>query len=276
MRSRRLLVLIFGIGVLYGVWLLASRQAQVPNGPQDRDVAVVTQPPAEVAVAPALLPRDKIEVETQSHLPWSEEAMALEPRDEFLQPVRAVPFLHHMLNASSSSDLPSKGRQFYYGIQWQEIVDGLPGESLKAEARQRSAELQSAIREYVEAARDFEVEHWRQRYEDFHAAVESGHYVIVDYEPNSPDSERIAQNEAAMESLRLGRMNHDFLYITATSRRTDGQRGPANAIIYVTRSTHPKSLKLLDELRRLRTVARDVVWSRLGVAAQPGVPVDGR
>jgi MoxR-like ATPase len=37
-----------------------------------------------------------------------------------------------------------------------------------------------------------------------------------------------------------------------------------------------ETIKLLDELRRLRTVARDVVWSRLGVAAQPGVPVDGR
>ena len=34
--------------------------------------------------------------------------------------------------------------------------------------------------------------------------------------------------------------------------------------------------ELLDELRRLRTVARDVVWARLGVAAQPGVPFDGK
>jgi len=71
-------------------------------------------------------------------------------------------------------------------------------------------------------------------------------------------------------------MNYDFLYTTATSRQRNGGRGPANAIIYVTRSTYPKSLELLDELRRLRTVARDVVWARLGVAAQPGVPFDGK
>ena len=172
-----------------------------------------------------------------------------------------------MLSNSEPNSRPIKGEVAYDGIKLEEIVDGLPSDQLKAEARQRISELREAIQDYVRAAKEFETEHWRQRFLDFHAAVESGHYVVVEYEQGSSDEVWVKQNEAALESLRLGRMNHDCLYITSTSRQKNDQRGPANAIIYVTRSTYPKSLELLDELRRLRTVARDVVWARLGVAA---------
>ena len=275
MLARVLLMVILGLGALYGVWLLALREAQVPVGPRDRSVEVAKESPPEVEMAPPVLARKAVDDQI-NQLPWSEEAMALEPRDEFYHPVRHVPFLHDMLNTSESNSPCVKGQLAYYGIKWEEIVDGLPGEALKAEARHRSVELREAIEGFVKAAKEFEVLHWRQRFADFHAATESGHYVIIEYEPDSADDARGKQNEAALESLRLGRMNHDFLCINSTSRRKDDQRGPANAIIYVTRSTHPKSLELLDELRRLRTVARDVVWSRLGVAAQPTVPVDGK
>ena len=276
MRSRWLVRGLILICIAYGVSAFAFRDAAAPGLSLDASVDAPLFPPPGVAMATPEEMRSEVEVPALPRLPWSKEVMALEARDEFYNPIRTVPFLHHLLNNAEANNRCIKGESSFYGVDLEEIFDRLPSDQLKVEARQRSAELRGLIQESAQAAKDLEIEHWRQRFFDLHSAVESGHYVIIDYEPGSDDTVRGEQNAAALESLRLGRMNHDFLYITSTSRQKNDQRGPANAIIYVTRSTYPKSLELLDELRRLRTVARDVVWARLGVAAQPGVPFDGK
>lgn len=276
MNARPPLLALLVLGSLFVLWFATREDSHPQPLANAGDSSPVEQSEPAREVVAQMSPRHEVEVGQASALPWSKEAMALEARDEFYNPIRTVPFLHHMLNNSESNSRSIKGEVAHYGVQLEEIVDGLPSDQLKAEARQRTAELREAIQEYARAAKEVEIQHWQQRFSDFHAAVEAGHYVVVEYEQGSSDEARVKQNEAALESLRLGRMNHDFLYITSTSRKKNDQRGPANAIIYVTRSTHPKSLELLDELRRLRTVARDVVWSRLGVAAQPTVPVDGK
>ncbi len=276
MRSRWLVRGLILICIAYGVSAFAYRDAAAPGLPLDASVDAPLFPPPGFAMATPEEMRTEVEVSALPKLPWSKEAMALEPMDDSYRPVGVVPYLHHLLNSAEANNRSIKREYFHYGVDLDAIIDRLPSDQLRGEARQRSAELRGLIQESAQAAKDLESEHWRQRFFDLHSAVESGHYVIIDFEPGSDDTVRGKQNAAALESLCLGRMNYDFLYTTATSRQRNGGRGPANAIIYVTRSTYPKSLELLDELRRLRTVARDVVWARLGVAAQPGVPFDGK
>jgi hypothetical protein len=273
MRNRYVLWMMFALAAAFVTWTLASGEQSAPG--------VISSPMEGVAkkgpeVAFSNLARQPVLDPVDPKLPWSKEAMALEPMDDSYRPVGVVPYLHHLLNSAEANNRSIKREYFHYGVDLDVIIDRLPSDQLRGEARQRAAEFRELIQEYVHAAKDFEVEHWRQRFFDLHSAVESGHYVIVEYEPGSDDTVKGKQNAAALESLRLGRMNYDFVYTTASSRQKNGGRGPASAIIYVTRATYPKSLELLDELRRLRTVARDVVWARLGVAAQPGVPFDGK
>ncbi len=273
MRNRYVLWLMFALAAAVVAWTFASGEQSAPR--------VISSPMDDVAkegpeVAFANLARLPVLENVDSKLPWSKEAMDREPVDEHYWPLGVTAFLHRILNDGEASNSVIKREFFHYGVDLDAIIDRLPSDQLRGEARQRAAELRELIQEYVHAAKDFEVEHWRQRLFDLHSAVESGHYVIVEYEPGSDDKAKMKQNAAVLESLRLGRMNYDFVYTTTSSRQKSGGRGPASAIIYVNRSTYPKSLELLDELRRLRTVARDVVWARLGVAAQPGVPFDGK
>jgi len=134
--------------------------------------------------------RSEVEVPALPRLPWSKEVMALEARDEFYNPIRTVPFLHHLLNNAEANNRCIKGESSFYGVDLEEIFDRLPSDQLKVEARQRSAELRGLIQESAQAAKDLEIEHWRQRFFDLHSAVESGHYVIIDYEPGSDDTVR--------------------------------------------------------------------------------------
>jgi hypothetical protein len=273
MRNRYVLWLMFALAAAVVAWTFASGEQSAPrvdSSPMD-DVA---KEGPEVAFSH--LARQPVLDPVDSKLPWSKEAMDREPVDEHYWPLGVTAFLHRILNDGEASNSVIKREFFHYGVDLDDIIDRLPSDQLRGEARQRAAELRDLIQEYVHAAKDFEVEHWRQRFFDLHSAVESGHYVIVEYEPGSDDKVKAKQNAAVLESLRLGRMNYDFVYTTTSSRQKSGGRGPASAIIYVTRATYPKSFELLDELRRLRTVARDVVWARLGVAAQPGVPFDGK
>jgi hypothetical protein len=202
-------------------------------------------------------------------LPWSAEALAREPQDQFAMPVRHAPYLHKNLNMSEGTHVGVHGKQFFYGVRFDLIVQGLPSTALTGQARARESELRQLIASQIEAATALEPEYWRQRFLDYHHAVREGEFVIVEHGEGDADPVRRDRIDKALHGLRLGRMNLDFVYIVSSSRTVDDRACDASAIIYLRRQRYPKSFELLDELRRTSEHAQTTIRERLGVTEPP-------
>jgi hypothetical protein len=236
-----------------------------PRRQSGSDGSAAAAPPSRAPIEPdRILVADAFETEE----PWSDAALAREPKDQFAMPLRHVPFLHACLNRSATTDIGVSGKHAFYGIDVGQIISTLPVAARDA-ARGREAELGALVSEYKESARVVEMEQWRQRYQDYHLAVQAGRFTIVEHAADSSESERAQRNKATLDGLGLGQMNRDYVYIISTTRTQDDQKRPASAIIYLTRTAYPKTFEMLDELRRLREEAQRVLRARLGVFDLP-------
>lgn len=194
-----------------------------------------------------------------SALPWSPEELAKCPTDSRSHPLEQKPFLHTMMLWGGDGKNLRDGTSTFYQFDMDRFLLNLP-EGVRSTATNMRREL-------IEAARELEKEHWKSRYEAYHAAVEAGSYVIVDCD-GLPESEAAVKIAKAREALGLGELNRDYFYMVASARPPDGRpygTGRYSAIIYVRRSEFPRSFELLDEIARTMRAAEDAIRARLGV-----------
>jgi hypothetical protein len=201
--------------------------------------------------------------------PWDPKVIAKKPVDAWGQPSETEPYLHEMLNRTSFVDAAEKGELAAYGINFNLIFDNLP-EGIREQAKARSAEIAQLVAEHARAAKLLEVEHWRQRLLDYHRAIENHDYVVVRHVDGQSEEQTARNNIAALDALKLGKMNLDFFYICSS---TPSALGRASGLIYITRQKYPDSFESLQELSRISSDAQSVIRRHLGVTEPPPGPI---
>ncbi len=202
-------------------------------------------------------------------LPWDPKVLAKKPVDAWGQPSETQPYLHEMLNRTSFVDAAEKGELAAYGINFSLIFDNLP-EGMREQAKGRSAELAQLVAEHARAAKLLEVEHWRQRLLDYHRAIENQDYLVVRHVDGQSEEQISRNNIAALDALKLGKMNLDFFYICSSTPPAGGR---ASGLIYITRQKYPDSFESLQELSRISSDAQSVIRRHLGVTEPPPGPI---
>lgn len=196
-------------------------------------------------------------------VPWSAEALAACPKDEFRLPVTQKGFLHYTVG--NGDKLVDGGNNFYQFDLYRFLRDQT--DEVQQRAKDLQTDLIASIAQHSDATRQLEGELWRIRYEDYHRAIEAGDYVVVDWTGLTEEAgSKVLAGK--LEEMHLGELNRDFVYVVSSTRPGDNRspmEGRFSAIIYLTRSRFPRSFELMDEIARIRDAAEDVVRTRLGI-----------
>jgi hypothetical protein len=154
-----------------------------------------------------------------------------------------------------------------HGVDVNAILSSLPANAREQANAKREAVVK-LLEDFARTTREVEKNHWRERYRDYHLAVEAGDYVSVSMQAEGKpidEATALERVKAATARLDLGQLGKDYLFVATSGKGPGGEvEGTYSHTIYLSRSRYPKTFALLDEVRSLQKQARSAVLEMLG------------